>query len=274
MGTIGYDVGEPGIARITLTRPEKRNAQNPELLYALDDAFTRAVQDSEVRVIVLDAEGPDFSSGHDLRADWTQGEDVIPRTPVERYNFTDVPGHLAAEEELFTGLCLRWRDLPKPTIAQVQGRVIAGGLMLIWPCDLIVASEDATFSDPVAVFGVNGHEYFTHLWELGHRRAKELLFTGEPMTAAEALKCGMVNRVVPREQLAETTLGLARTIAGRPAFAHRLAKRSINHALDLQGQRQAVEAALAWHHVGHANQRLLHGGKALDAPDRARPKPG
>ena len=94
-------------------------------------------------------------------------------------------GMMAREEEIYLGFCTRWRQLPKPTIAQVQGKVIAGGLMLVWPCDLVVASEDATFSDPVVAFGVNGGEYFAHPWEVGARKAKEMLFTGEPLTAAQ-----------------------------------------------------------------------------------------
>ena len=78
---------------------------------------------------------------------------------------------MAREEEIYLGFCNRWRALPKPTIAQVQGKVIAGGLMLVWPCDLVVASEDATFSDPVVAFGVNGVEYFAHAFEFGQRQA-------------------------------------------------------------------------------------------------------
>src|SRR5699024_696000 len=103
-----------------------------------------------------------------------------------------IEGHFAFECEAFLGLCRRWRELPKPTIAQVQGRVIAGGLMLVWPMDLVVAAEDASFSDPVTAFGANGVEYFAHAFEIGARRAKELLFTGEAMTASEARAIGMV----------------------------------------------------------------------------------
>ena len=103
--------------------------------------------------------------------------------------------------EIYLEMCERWRNLSKPTIAQVQGRVIAGGLMLVWPCDLVVASDDATFSDPVVAFGVNGVEYFRHPFEVGSRRAKEWLFTGDDITAAEAHAIGMVNKVVPAAEL-------------------------------------------------------------------------
>ncbi len=157
------------------------------------------------------------------------------------------------------GLCWRWRNLPKPTIAQVQGRVIAGGLMLVWPCDLIVASDDARFSDPVVAVGVNGHEYFVHAWELGARRAKELLFTGEEMTAAEAERIGMVNRVVPREELEKTTLALAEKVAARPSFGLTLAKQAVNQSQDAQGLWTAIQSAFSLHHLGHTHNRLSHG---------------
>ena len=254
---VRYEEPEPGVARIVLGRPERRNAQDPTLLYALDDALAQAVRDDAVRVIVLAADGPDFSSGHDLGASWSQEGDA--RTVVGRFGHDTVGEHVSMEDEMFVGLALRWRDAPKPTIAQVQGRVIAGGLMLVWPCDLVVASEDASFVDPTSAFGLNGHEYFTHLWELGHRRAKEMLFTGEAIGAQDARALGMVNRVVAREDLEEATLALARRIASRPTLGARLAKRAINNALDLQGQRQAIESALGWHHVGHAAARVEHG---------------
>jgi enoyl-CoA hydratase len=165
----------------------------------------------------------------------------------------------AGEEEYFVGLHWRWRNLAKPTIAQVQGKAIAGGLMLVWPMDLIVASEDAQFSDPVVAFGVNGHEFFVHAWELGPRLAKEMLFTGRILSAQECHAVGMVNHVVPREELAQFTLDLARRIAARPSIGLKLAKQAVNFSLDVQGQYQAITAALAMHHVGHAHARVEYG---------------
>ena len=180
---ITYEVSE-GVARIALNRVEVRNAQDKAMLYELNDAFDLASRDDEVKVIVLAANGPHFSSGHDL-ADRT---DVTEFSQVSNWGGYDKPGaegRQALEEEIYLGLCWRWRNLPKPTIAEVQGKVIAGGLMLVWVCDLIVAAEDTTFSDPVVAFGVNGVEYFAHPWEFGARKAKELLFTGGRMTAQE-----------------------------------------------------------------------------------------
>jgi enoyl-CoA hydratase len=246
------------VARVTLARPEKRNAQNPPLLYELDAALAEAAADDGVGVIVLAADGPDFSSGHELG-----GGFALPGAPVATlqggYGAPGIEGRYAFENEAFLGLCRRWREIAKPTIAQVQGRVIAGGLMLVWPMDLIVAADDALFSDPVVAFGVNGVEYFAHVHELGARRAKELLFTGEPITAADAKALGMVNRVVPSVELEAATLALAETIARRPPFGLRLAKTSVNRAQDAQGLPQAIDGAFAQHHLAHAHNLARYG---------------
>ena len=131
--------------------------------------------------------------------------------------------------------------------------------MLIWICDLIVASEDATFSDPVVAFAVNGVEYFAHPWELGVRKAKEMLFTGETITAEEARQLGMVNRVVPRQNLEKVTLELAEKIAARPSMGLKLAKQSVNQAQDAQGFWTALQAAMSLQQLAHTNNLLLHG---------------
>lgn len=241
-----------GVARIVLSRVDKRNAQDPHMLFQLDAALSTAAQDPDVRVIVLAADGPDFSAGHDLDAGV-----FMPCAPVATMESTfDAPGeegHLAYEREAFLGLCRRWRDLPKPTIAQVQGRCIAAGLMLVWPMDLIVAGRGASFSDPVSALGTNGIEYFLHPWEFGARKAKELLFTGRAISAEEAWRLGMVNHVVEDDDLTDATLRLAEEIAARPSFGNSLAKQSVNRALDAQGQSTAVDVAFGLHHVGHGN---------------------
>ena len=258
---ITYEVSE-GVARIALNRVEVRNAQDKAMLYELNDAFDLASRDDEVKVIVLAANGPHFSSGHDL-ADRT---DVTEFSQVSNWGGYDKPGaegRQALEEEIYLGLCWRWRNLPKPTIAEVQGKVIAGGLMLVWVCDLIVAAEDTTFSDPVVAFGVNGVEYFAHPWEFGARKAKELLFTGGRMTAQEALSCGMVNHVVAHADLTTFTSDLAARIAQRPSMGLRLAKQSVNQALDAQGFYTALQAAMSLQQLGHANNEIVH-GRAVD----------
>jgi enoyl-CoA hydratase len=168
-------------------------------------------------------------------------------------------GYMAKEAEMYVGLCWRWRNIPKPTIAQVHGKVIAGGLMLMWPMDLVVCSDDATFSDPVVAFGVNGHEYFTHPFEAGARLAKEMLFTGRSITADEALRCGMVNTVVTRDDLESTTLAMAERIAQRPMIGLTLAKQSVNNTLDQMGMYTSIQSAFALHHVGHNHNARVHG---------------
>ncbi len=258
---ITYAVDE-GVARITLDRVDVRNAQDKAMLYELNDAFDFASRDDAVKVIVLAANGPHFSSGHDL----SDRSDVGDFTQVSNWGGFDKPGaegRQALEEEIYLGLCWRWRNLPKPTIAEVQGKVIAGGLMLVWVCDLIVAAEATTFSDPVVAFGVNGVEYFAHPWEFGPRKAKELLFTGGRMTAAEALSCGMVNHVVPPDELTSFTNNLAARIALRPSMGLRLAKQSVNQALDAQGFYSALQAAMSLQQLGHANNEIVH-GRAVD----------
>lgn len=242
----------PAVARIRLVRPRQRNAQDPRLLRELDAAFVETSSDDKVRVIILAADGPDFSSGHDLRGGFDVHGEPTARLGSD-YGAPGIEGHMAFEDEMYLGLCRRWRRIDKPTIAQVQGRVIAGGLMLVWPMDLIVASDDAVFSDPVAAFGVNGAEYFAHAFELGHRRAKHLLYTGASIDAAEAQAIGMVCEVIPRADLDTRTLEIAVTIAGRSRLGLKLAKRSIDACLDHQGFSSSLDTAFAFHQVGHAH---------------------
>jgi enoyl-CoA hydratase len=161
--------------------------------------------------------------------------------------------------EIYLEMCERWRNLSKPTIAAVQGKCIAGGLMLAWVCDLIVASEDASFKDPVIDFGICGVEFFNHPWELGIRKAKEMLFTADEVSAADALAHGMVNRVVPREDLASVTLALAEKIASKPMFALKATKQAVNHVQDVQGRRNAQMHVFSLHHLLHAHNELVYG---------------
>lgn len=256
-----YEKPEEGIARIWLNRPETRNAQDTHLLYELNRAFDRALADDEVKVIILAAKGPHFSSGHDLM------EKDIPNAHARHEtvgtwtgaDWKGVEGHYVREKEIYEGFCRRWRDLAKPTIASVQGKVIAGGLMLVWPMDFVIASEDATFQDNTMFMGIPGAEYFAHVWELGIRKAKEFLLTGQPITAQEGYEAGMINRVVKREDLDEETLKFARLIADKPAFALKLGKDSINAAFSAQGFDNVQRAAYNAHHLAHAHWRLQSG---------------
>ena len=251
---IGYTlVGR--VAVITLNRPEARNAQNDAFLIALDEAWMRASEDEEARVIVLRAEGPHFSAGHDLKSyhrDAYGGDGTEPRKDLARaYRW---------EADRFFNACRRWSNVPKPSIAAVHGACIGAGLMLCWPCDLIVAADDARFSDPVVRLGANGIEYHAHAWEFGARKAKELLFTGGALTAQHALAVGMVNRVVPREQLDDMTMGLAREIAQMDPFGLAQAKRSVNLALDIGSRWAALQANFDVHWTTHGRSLSVSGG--------------
>ncbi|GIW14180.1 MAG: enoyl-CoA hydratase [Tepidiforma sp.] len=257
--TVIYEIPAPGVARITQNRPEARNAQNHQLTYDLNAAFDEAAADESVKVIILAGAGPHFSAGHDLRG----GGPPLSSYPTvgtwREFNKKGAEGYMAVEEEIYLGMCRRWRNIPKPTIAQVQGKCIAGGLMLAWVCDLIVASDDAMFSDPVVQMGVCGVEYFAHPWELGARKAKEMLFTADWVTAQDAYRLGMVNHVVPREELESFTLALAEKIAQKPSFALKLAKEAVNQTLEAQGQWQAMLAVFNLHQLAHSHNQELYG---------------
>ena len=247
---------EGPVAVVTLNRPRYRNAQNSAMTYALDDAFYRAVDDDTVKVIVLSGAGPHFCAGHDIG---TPGRD-IDKTFARRaglwWDHVGKPGaegRFARESEVYLGMCRRWREIPKPTIAAVQGACIAGGLMLAWCCDLVVAADDAFFADPVVRMGIPGVEYFAHPWVMGPRFAKEFLFLGERVTADRALALGMVNRVVPRDDLAASTMDIANRIARMPALGLALAKKAVNQAEDLMGLHAGMDSAFGLHHVAHAH---------------------
>ncbi len=258
---IVYETPAPKVARIVLNRPQSRNAQDTRLLYELNDAFNLAAKDDDISVIILAANGPHFSSGHDLR----EANPVGSLSEFETvgtwcgFGCAGAEGWMAREKELYQGLSERWRNIPKPTIAEVQGKCIAGGLMLIWPCDLIVASDDATFADNTVTMGMTGVEYFGHPWELGPRKAKEMLFTADFLSAAEARSLGMVNQVVPAGQLTGYTLELATRIAQKPLFALKLAKEAVNAAEDAQGRISAMQTAFAIHQLSHSHNMQVHG---------------
>jgi enoyl-CoA hydratase len=267
---VGYRLEGP-IAWITLQRPRYHNAQNGQMLYALDAAFRRAVDDDTVKAIVLGGEGKHFSVGHDIGS---PGRDVhkIQDRAALWYDHSDKPGAeflYAREQEAYLGLCRRWRDIPKPTIAQVQGACIAGGLMLAWVCDLIVASEDAYFQDPVVLMGIPGVEYFAHAFEMHPRIAKEFLMLGERMSARRAYDVGMVNRVVPRETLEQTTREMAEKLAQRGRLALALTKQAINHVEELRGKRTAMDAVFHMHHFAHAQNSLITGNSTANMSARA-----
>jgi enoyl-CoA hydratase len=243
------------VAYVMMNRPDYRNAQNSRMTYALDAAFSRAVDDGEVKVIVLGGAGRHFSAGHDIGTPGRDVDESFERKAVMWWDHVDRAGgdqRFARESEVYLGMCRRWRDIPKPTIAMVQGG-IAGGLMLAWVCDLIVASDDAFFSDPVVRMGIPGVEYFAHPWVMGPRGAKEFLFTGERFDAERARELGMVNRVVPRDALETEVTAVAERIAQMPQFGLALTKKAVNQAEDQMGMRTGMDSIFGLHHFAHSH---------------------
>jgi len=258
---VRYEVAAPKVARIILDRPEKRNAQGTKMTFELDAAIKRACFDDEISVIILAAEGDHFNAGHDLSGSEGGTPATGDRTTLwGDYAGAGWEGAYSREKEVYLEITERWRNAPKPIVAEVQGSVISGGLMLMWMCDIIVASDDARFRDNTGSdMGVPGVEFFNHPYELGVRKAKEFLFTGGWLTAHDALACGMVNHVVPRADLSAKALDLAVSIARTDRFALKLMKESVNNAQDAMGRRDAMKAAFANHQIGHLQNMLVHG---------------
>ncbi|RAI67087.1 enoyl-CoA hydratase [Pseudomonas fluorescens] len=257
-----YEV-QGAVALVTMNRPEYHNAQNSQMTYALDAAFRRACDDDEVKVIVLRGAGKHFSAGHDIGTPGRDVDKTFDRASLW-YDHVNKPGGeflYAREQEVYLGMCRRWREMPKPTIAMVQGACIAGGLMLAWVCDLIVASEEAYFADPVVRMGIPGVEYFAHVHELNPRIAKEFLFLGERMAAPRAYQMGMLNRVVPRDELEQQTLDIAGRIAQMPRLGLQLSKQAVNNAEDLMGKRATMDMVFGLHHFAHAHNELVSGDR-------------
>lgn len=263
---------DAGVATVTLNRPAYRNAQNLAMLYALDDAFKRAVLDDAVKVIVLTGSGDVFSSGHDIGS---PGRDVHVQYSSRAALWPEYTKAVAAEErfareiEIYLEMCRRWRALSKPTIAMVNGPAIAGGLMLAWVCDLITASTTAFFADPVVDMGVPGVELFAHPWELGTRLAKEMLLTGLPVTAQRAYEAGMVSLIAEPDELREKTFAIAARIAKKERFALALAKTAVNRAQDAMGYHVGIDSVFGLHQLAHSHNAEIsgHGNRGVDVDD-------
>ena len=224
------DVGS--VRRLTLNRPEVLNALSSALVDALSEALARAATDEDARVVVIRGAGRAFCAGYDLKEEAAQhAEHGTPDGAGWREELAGSVQHML---ELF--------DHPKPIIAEVHGYCLAGGCDLMMMSDLAVAADDALFGEPEIRFG-SGVVTMVMPWLIGARKAKELLFTGEDrIPADQALRIGLVNRVVPRDRLEEETLALARQIAVLDPVAVSLTKRSINSAWEAAGFREALMA--------------------------------
>ena len=229
------------IAHVILNRAEKRNALTSEMLSTLEEALRSAARDSEVRVVILRANGPDFCAGFDLSR--LKSEELAEE-------------RMAREEEELYNRGLALRNLPKPTIAAVQGGCIAGGLLLSQMCDLIVASDDAYFYNPLVRMGGVALELLMEPWDVGIRRAKRYLFTGERIPADVALKFGMITDLVSRDKLLAATTDIAKKISAMPPTTIRLLKKSLNRTQDLMGMRASLDYHFAMHEFGHTTREF------------------
>jgi len=235
------------VARVTMNRPRYRNALSRVLLSELDDGFAKAAADDDVRVIILAGAGDHFSAGHDLG------------TPEEREGWKDsvlagIPEQYRFSWDFYFDLSMRLRDVPKPTIAQVQGYCIFGAWIIASAMDIVVAADDSLFL-------ASHFQYFSVPWDLGVRKTKELLFRNRFLRAREALELGFVNHVAPRESLEAETMALAEEIAQNDPFGLRMIKLSVNQAQDAMGFRTALTNA-------HARYMLLEIAGLRSAAER------
>jgi len=240
------------VATITMNRPDMANAQDTTLIDELDAAFDLADADDDIRVVVLAGAGKHFSSGHDLKAI------VGGETPDAWVAMRETPeGKFFHEKTMYYERCMRIHDFRKPTIAAVQGSCVAAGLMLAAMCDLIVAADDARFSNPVLRLTGAGVELLVEPWELGIRKAKEFLLTGAIIDAQEAWRLGLVNKVVPRAELMAATKEMADQVALVPAITAQTVKDTINQTATLMGKRDALKYHFMAHHWVHNTATAL-----------------
>jgi enoyl-CoA hydratase len=256
------------IVRINMARERMRNAQNRGLLVELGDAMLAAEADDKVRVVIFGGLGPIFSAGHDLgSADAVREREPGPEQhPTYRaYGGTRAGAEqrMLQEWHFYYDNTRRWRNLRKITIAEVQGAVYAAGLMLMWACDLIVAADDTIFADVVGTrLGMCGIEYFAHPWELGPRKTKELMLTGDSIDAEEAYRLGMVSKIFPADELGGRTVEFARRIAQVPTMAALLIKESVNQTVENMGFYNGLQACFTLHQLNHSHWAEIHDDKS------------
>ena len=241
------------VARISLNRPQYRNAQNRLLLEALDDAMERAEEDTEVRVIVVRGEGESFSAGHDLGTAEELAD--LEQRPYEE----GLRGRYKRSWDRNVENTLRWRNVSKPTIAAVHGHCIFGGWMIASAMDVIFAAEGAQFL-------ASNFQYFSVPWEIGGRKAKELLFEARFISGTEAHDLGLVNRVMPADQLEAEAMSYAERVAQNDPFQLRMTKLAVNQVQDSQGFSAHINAA----HALFMLSSIGEGDPAAALPDRER----
>ncbi len=233
---IRYEI-DGHVATITLDRPRYRNAQSRSLREEMNDAFDRAAEDTNVRVVVLAGAGDHFSAGHDIGTPEHRAD--LEARPYEE----GVRGMYERTWSLNVDNTLRWRNHPKPTIAAVQGYCIFGGWIIASGMDLIFAADDAKFLPGL-------FQYFSVPWDLGARKTKEILFESRFVSADEARELGLVNRVVSRERLMAEVMEYAHRVAENDPFQLRMIKLAVNQAQDAQGFTTSIRGAFQHYLLG------------------------
>jgi enoyl-CoA hydratase len=233
----------PGVRRITLNRPEKRNALNHTIRGELLHALQLGDVDDDVRVQVIRGAGPSFCAGYDLMGDAENGMPFYTAGGDGQW-----PRH---QTDSWMGI---W-DLAKPVIAQVHGYCLAGGSELATGCDLVYMAEDARMGYPAVRFGVPDMHF--HAWMVGMRTAMEMMVTGDSLTGVEAVEKGWANRAFPVEELDERVLEIAGRIAKMPADIVQLNKRVVHRGMEIMGLRTAIRAGTELCALG-THQRSMH----------------
>ena len=241
MSDVLYEV-ENHVARITANRPRYRNAQSRRLLEELDAAFADAGADRDVHAIALFGAGEHFSGGHDLGTP----EELADRG--ERPLQEGVRGLFDHSREQFVEKSLRWRNVPKPTIAGVRGYCIFGGWIVASAMDIVYAGESAMFL-------ASNFQFFTVPWDVHPRKAKEFLFESRFIDATEACELGLVNRVVPDARLEETVIDYAERVARNDPFQLRMIKMAVNQMQDGQGFHAHITSAHTMHMLSAQGER-------------------
>lgn len=223
------DDPRPGVRRITLNRPDKRNALNNALRSQLFAALEAADRESEVRVSIVRGAGACFSAGYDLA-----------QNPMVGQPYHTAGGDGNWSRHVVEGWFHVW-DLQKPVIAQVHGFCLAGGTELATSCDLVYVAEDAQIGyPPVRLMSPPDMQF--HPWLVGMRQAMELMLTGDAISGSEAAKIGFANRAYPAESLEEAVQDIAERVAKIPSDLQQLNKRSVHRAMEMMGMRTALRA--------------------------------
>ena len=218
-----------GIQRITLNRPEKRNALNNPLRGALLAALESGDADPDIHVSIIRGAGPSFSAGYDLAADLSADQPFHTAAGLGNW-----PRHV-------TEGCFRIWDLAKPVIGQIHGYCLAGGTELAMACDLVYVAEDAQIGYPaVRAISPPDNQFFP--WLIGMRRAMEMMLTGDSISGLEAVDYGFANRAFPQDKLEHAVTQVAARIAQIPADLQQINKRAVHRQMEIMGARAGIRA--------------------------------